>query len=83
MPNYRLTFEVLAGTSIASKELRNIHAEMEKYLRTVLLPVGNKVQVRTNAVVTVAEEDLSYHYHQHDGTNTCDYCTAMADDQRN
>jgi hypothetical protein len=82
MANYRFTFEVLTGSTISAADLRNLHTEMEKYLRTVLLPTGSKIQARSNTQVSDALNEVPYAVHKHNGTNRCDACYSQSTDER-
>jgi hypothetical protein len=82
MANYRFTFEVIAGSAINSSELRNLHTEMEKYLRTVLLPTGSKIEARSHTQVSSALDEVPYAVHKHNGGNRCDACYSQSTDGR-
>jgi hypothetical protein len=62
-----------------SKDLREIHTELEKYLKTVVLPKGGALAVRTGAEVST--EDVLYGTHVHNSNDSrCAYCMEQATD---
>jgi len=77
MANYRLTFEIQSPRTITGTKLHDIYGQVERYLRTVVLPKDNSAQ----ATITTAAE-LDYEVHAHDGTNRCSGCRHLAEDQR-
>lgn len=79
MPTYRFAFEVASEGKLPAREIQNMHAELEKYFKTVVLPTGSPVAQRSKAEVQTANEEIPYYVHQHDDDNRCDYCIEQAD----